>query len=197
MNHIVNGGSKVDQSSWLPPSTPEARLAEMQMSLWAIRDAISQMARNIELLLEDRTRPAEPRKYPTEETVQLRLEEEDVKNVAEALDDHEKGIGQRKRRQPRWVLLQKDIERCGGEKLFKRKYEAGLVRIICTAFRHGSAYYLRGCYARVDIVDSTLPKTASGADKKFGIECYTEREYLALLDTLSNILATDLRSRYA
>ena len=204
MSHIVNGGQAYDTNTWLPPSTPTAKLTEMQLSLWAIRDMVTRIGRDIELLLEERTKPAQAdavqiqaKKLPTEETVSLFVDNEDLTHLGEKLADAEKGIGLRKHRRPRWELLQENIVRLGGEKLFKRKFDAGLARIWSCKFDPGTGYYKRGVYARVDIIDSTLPKNPSGANKKFGMECYTEREFLMLLDTLSTLLNTDLRSRYA
>lgn len=189
MSYTVNGAKALDVSTKLPPPT----MTEILHLVLLIRDAQTQMSRNIDLLLEERTRPAgQARKYATEETVQIYVEEEDVKQVADALDEDMVP----KPQVSRMDLLRRNVLKCGGYKILKKKYDAGLVSI--QAYRcKGLSFKQRGHHARINIVDVTLPRPRSGCAKTFGIYCYSEIEYLALLDNLSNVLGTDLRSRHA
>lgn len=161
-----------------------------------IESKINRLAEDMALLLDERTRPAVPKKYPTEETVEIDIDPEHVNELANAMSfDIEKGAGSRRNRKPRLHLLQENVTKLGGEKIFKKKYQAGLVKLSICKFKSDAEYFRkRHVLARIDIVDSTLPRTKSGSEKKLGMECYTEREFMMLLEALSTILGTDFRS---
>lgn len=165
-----------------------------------IESKINRLAEDMALLLDERTRPMmEPKKYSTEETVKIKVDTKGIKDLANAIDfDIEKGLGLRKNRKPRLELLHENVARLGGDKIFRKKFEAGLAKLSICKFKSDTYYFKkRHVLARIDIIDSTLPRTKSGSEKKLGMECYTEREFLELMDVLSTILGTDLRSRHA
>ena len=190
MSHIVNGGQAYDTNTWLPPSTPTAMLTEMQLSLWAIRDMVTRIGRDVELLLEERTKPAQPKKLATEETEQLFVTEGDVKNVGKYFKAKKVYM----RLKGAVELIEQRIEKMGGTAIMQRKFKAGLLHCYFRVPVGHQKY--AGYYGRVDFVDKTI-KSKGGNYKKFGVYIKTEQEYFAIMDSLGNALGVDFRSRYA
>ena len=128
MQHIVNGGQAYDTNTWLPPSTPTAKLTEMQLSLWAIRDMVTRIGRDIELLLEERTKPAQvdavqiqAKKLPTAPPVQIDLgDEESEDDVMQT---------ERRRRAAIERFERRVAKKLGGAEIFKKKLRAKIARI--------------------------------------------------------------------
>lgn len=194
---MINGGQANDRNTALPPQTPD-RITELQYSVWAIRDAIERMNRDIQLLLDERTRPltieavqVEAKKLPTEETPQVTIAEDSVREFADALTSNTKP------KQAHSInLLQARIVLCGGPKIMAKKYHAGLLRV--QFYKHNGTWAKeRGYYGHCAIEDETLPRTKSGLVKTFGINTNSRDEYLAILDKFSAMFNTDFRSRYA
>ena len=93
---MINGGQANDWNTALPPQTPD-RITELQYSVWAIRDAIERMNRDIQLLLDERTRPltfesvqVEAKKLPTEETPQVSIGDYSVSKFADPITSNTK-----------------------------------------------------------------------------------------------------------
>lgn len=153
----------------------------MLKQLDIIESKINRLAEDMALLLEERTRPAVPKKYPTEETVEIDIYPELTKDLAEVL---------KPRRTPTDFVASR-IEQMGGKTMFARKYSAGLASAMSTTKpRKTRGNY----YGYLLLIDYTLPRTKSGQPKRFEINCNDQAEYDAAVAYVSNIINAPLKA---
>ena len=159
---------------------------QIQQSIWSLRDAVERMNRNIELLLEERTRP---------DVQAVKVEAVEVEPVQAKPTTQTIRV-----KNGRWAtaveLINKSVIKMGGTKMVVQKYNAGLLNVSCNKCPVGTlrnAHY----YGRVNFTDHTLPKAPKGGSKQFSVNCRSEQEYFEALDHLSTIFGMDFRSIYA
>jgi hypothetical protein len=187
---MINGGQANDWNTALPPQTPD-RITELQYSVWAIRDAIERMNRDIQLLLDERTRPltfeavqVEAKKLPTEETPQVTIEPNYNRVKGTRLSSASE-------------LITRKVIAMGGAGMLKKKYDAGLVKVYIYPFNNTASKRNRGFHGAVNFTDETIRNNKSGNAKQFTVNCRTSEEYAAAIEQLAAILGPDFRSRYA
>jgi hypothetical protein len=106
------------------------QLSEIQQGIWALRDAVERMSRDLQMLLDERTKPMQfeatplvAKKLLTEETVETEIDNASVKEFAEQI---------KKRTAAHAVIrFERRINQyLGGGDAFKKKLASGIARIL-------------------------------------------------------------------